>query len=157
MISSSVHNTVKLNILPKAANLLLLFMAVLLFSCKGDRDVQAPKNSIPQNKLINILVEIHILESNAENVKINKDSLLPELKVAYNDVFSKNKVTAQQFEQTFTWYEQNPLKLDALYQEVVAELSRREAHAKAAQKITPAAQAAKVDSTDQPKFKSLKK
>jgi hypothetical protein len=156
MIGSSVHKSVNLSILRKAANLMLLLLVAALFSCHNEKDVKPPKGSIPQKQLVKILVEIHLLESNAENLMINKDSLLPELKVSYNELFAKNKITVQQFEETFSWYEQNPMKLDALYQEVVAELSKREAHAKAGQKKLPPAQAV-VDSTSPPKFKKIGK
>lgn len=139
MISSSVHSPVKLHILRKVANLLLLLLLFALPSCKDPNKAEPPAGSVPKKEMVQALVDIHILEAYTENLGINKDSIQPELKVSYEAIYKKHKITFTQFQETFSWYEAHPEKLDALYQDVVAELSTREAQAKSQQKVIPPA------------------
>ena len=77
--------------------------------------------------MIEILVDIHIQEARADALHIPRDSILPEMKITYLEILNKHQVKEADFKVTMDYYLKNPEKLDVLYQDVVDDLSRREA------------------------------
>jgi len=73
------------------------------------------------------MVDIHIQEARADALHIPRDSLIPEMKITYLEILNKHNVKEADFKKTMDYYLQNPQQLDLMYQDVVDELSRREA------------------------------
>jgi len=95
---------------------------------------ERPRNLLPENKMTEVMVDVHIFEAMAEGRKMSKDSLAGFIKTNYEEIFRKHKVTEDQFQRTFDYYEHNPGKMDDLMTKVIDELSKMEAGVKETEK-----------------------
>jgi len=95
-------------------------------SCKNANKEDLPTLTIEQLKLI--MMDMHVAEAAAQNKKISKDSLLlPDKVMYYNQIYDFHNVTEQEFQYTFNYYIKRPLEFDAMYDELIKELSKLEA------------------------------
>lgn len=87
------------------------------------------KPTINRQKMAKILVDVHIAESAMQNLQNaeKKDSIG---RVYYNKIFKIHKVSGADFEQSLKYYRKDPVKMETLYKEVIAELEKQdnEAH-----------------------------
>ncbi len=128
----------------------LLFIAILfLFSCSqpNKQIVKEPDDLIPQEKMANILAEVHLLEATLGirsspmpqmrshlPMEFSHDSISiaiaanPENKkpLPYYDIFKRLGVTEKQYEESMAWYSSDPEKLNDLYDAVIVELTKRQ-------------------------------
>ena len=122
------HKVAKVRIRLQPTNIAcsLGFAFVLLLGACSVPDKEK-ENPLARKKMVEILVEMHMIEARADRLMVVRDSLLPEMKIAYDDVLKTKNVSETDYKKTLDYYLQNPLKMDTMYQEVVDELSRREA------------------------------
>lgn len=103
----------------------LFFCFVLVLSCTNSNE-QA-KKQVPEDKMVSILSDIHVLEAKLEGDNMPQDSLASYLKYYYSSIFEEHGVEEEKFKATLDYYEHHPTKMDELYEKVVGELSKREA------------------------------
>ncbi len=111
-------------------HLFCLFFCLLLFSCK-QQNPKMPPNAIPQEKMVQILADIHVAESRVENRVIYPDTALMTFNRAHSDILKQHGVTHDQFRETYDFYLQNLQQMDKLYEVIVDTLSTRETKARA--------------------------
>jgi len=105
-------------------NLVLLFIGfVLFFGCSknyGDNPI------IGNDKFVDILVDIHLADATlvVKGYRINTDST--QIRLFYNDVLIKHKVTQKQIQNTFEYYAKKPKEFEHLYEEVSERIVKME-------------------------------
>jgi len=109
----------------KVVSLLLLF---LIMSCgdKNNYQVQKPLNLIDKDKMAAILSDVHILESNQEMSFFAADSTNKLYLSYYKYIFDKYDVEESQFKSSFEYYVSQPVLMDSMYSEVIANISKIE-------------------------------
>lgn len=75
-------------------------------------------------------MDMHVAEAAAQNRKISKDSLLlPDKVMYYNQIYKFHKVTEEEFQSTFNYFIKKPFEFDAMYDDLIKQLSKLEAEA----------------------------
>lgn len=127
----------------------LLFTFLVALSSCGDKGevskvaVEEPADLIPQEQMILVIADIHLLEAALQIHTPHGPSRTPfsispveEAPVAlptdqkplpYYDVFKKYNYTHDQYERSLKWYAMDPQLYGEMYDEVINELVRRQA------------------------------
>jgi hypothetical protein len=99
----------------------LFLFALFILGCGGNRK---PKNLIPDDKIADLLVELHMFDAIATDYTVNQltgdfDSL-----TIYSSVLAKYGTNREGFEATMKWYSNNPEDLSKLYDNVFGIINR---------------------------------
>jgi hypothetical protein len=102
-----------------------LTVLVIVSACAINNDV--PEDLIPQEQMIPLLIEIHLLESKIRNLSIRpKDSA----KVVYDHyeklLFADFNITSDQYERSYNYYIDHLDEFKEVYTSVVDTLMQRE-------------------------------
>ena len=104
----------------------ILFLITVLFivSCNSPKE-KAPGNLLPPDSMVSILVDIHLAEaaSNVTRLSDVQSFKAPEL---YPAIFKSHQTDSAAFHSSFNYYLKHPKELEAIYDKVLNELSRRE-------------------------------
>jgi hypothetical protein len=99
----------------------------LLFGCAEEKKETMPANLLSKEKMVGVLMDVQLAEAamtmnpyNADLRTLNNSSLP-------FDVFAKNKITKQQYNESFDYYSQHPELLDEVYASVLENLSKMQA------------------------------
>lgn len=139
-----------------------LFFLLLLFSSCGEKEetstaisAEQPADLIPEDKMIQVLADVHLLESALSYrspgaptpsrspfmISSNEQVELPpagsQESLPYYDIFAKNGYTREQYERSLKWYSLDAVKYSEMYDEVINELTRRQAKENAGQPVIP--------------------
>ncbi|SMP34328.1 protein of unknown function [Algoriphagus winogradskyi] len=103
--------------------LILSFCIISLVSCNSSNK---PTGLLPEDKMVEVLIDIHITEGLTSAMPIAYDSS----KVLYNllekDVFIKHQVSDSVFTQSMLYYLRDPSEMERIYSRVVDSLMVRE-------------------------------
>jgi hypothetical protein len=105
---------------------LVLFAIVLPLASCGDKDEKSdlPAYVIDRNKLTAILTDMHLVEA-ALVEKQHQGALSFDLsEIYYDTLFAKYSVTRMQLDSSIAHYSRNPAVLDAIYVNVITNLSK---------------------------------
>lgn len=117
--------------LPLFSFSLLLF----LFSCNPESE-KVPAGILPKDKMIDVLVDVHIAESSTESAGLSPAQVNALVLQRYEQVMKKHGTTFDTFKASFNYYERHPEIFDGIYQEVVNRLMALEGKARA-RRATP--------------------
>ena len=107
----------------------LTFLACFsLYACTSPVS-PAPADIIPEAKMTNMLVDIHVAEAQVDHMGLISDTSAVYFKKAQAEIFKKNKVTEKQFHKSYDYYLHNVSELDKIYAKVVDSLSLKEVEA----------------------------
>jgi hypothetical protein len=118
-----------------SSQLLCFSFLLFLFSCSSET-VKAPAGILPKDKMIDVLVDVHIAESSTESRGLTATQVNSLVLAKYEEVMKKHGTTMEAFKASFTYYEHHPDVFDEIYQEVVNRLTALEGKARA-RKATP--------------------
>ena len=111
----------------------LVFCSFLLVlaSCKSSGEKALPKglvkdSIIPQNEMISILADVHILESALQFESSRNKNISTMHDFYYRKLFSDYKISRRKFSLNLNYYEMDPENLRKMYGEVVKKLENRE-------------------------------
>jgi Domain of unknown function (DUF4296) len=91
-----------------------------LFACKNDK-IQLP---VPQEKMVDVLVDIHIAEAYIENVNTTlKDSMT---RIYYPQIFKHHGITAKLYDSTFAVLSNQPDLMKSVYDDVMERVENRQ-------------------------------
>ena len=101
-----------------------LVCVFLLVACQTAEDKVKKSEVIPVDELVPILVEMHLADGlfQAVNMRVKypgRDSISN-----YLDILKKYNVSKEIFDRTIEFYENDPDKLNDLYEEVISELTK---------------------------------
>lgn len=100
----------------------IIIISVSFIACRNN-NIKTP---IEREKLIKILVEVHLAEAAMQELSLEQSKRDSIGKLYYKKVFETNKVTEADFNKTMFLLRQNPEKLETLYKKVIADLEKRE-------------------------------
>lgn len=103
--------------------LLLIFSAVLLFSCSSE---SIPSGILSEDKMVNVLVDIQLTEGVVSALPVSYDSSQVLYSLLEKDVFEKHGVTDSVFTQSMLYYLEDAAKMDRIYTRVIDSLVVRE-------------------------------
>lgn len=117
--------------------------------------MEKPVDLIAQDKMIQVLVDVHLLEAALQYrspqtptrapFTITPDN--PQTPIAlptdqktlpYYDIFAKHAVTRAQYESSLQWYMTDAVLYGQMYDEVINELVRRQAYEQSANAVVAA-------------------
>ncbi len=103
----------------------ILFLFLLLTACT--ESPKPPPGTLDKDRMINILIDIHIAEAKAGGVSLrSQDSATVYYKVLEGDVFKKHGVDSTTYYRSYRYYMNNIKEMDEIYAAVVDSLSLRE-------------------------------
>jgi hypothetical protein len=95
---------------------------LFLVSCS---DKNHPKDLIEEQKMINIMSELHIVDGYMSSLTYT-DSIRINGKNFYNTVYKNNGISKSQYENSLKFYSMDPVKLDSMYSDVQKILAAKE-------------------------------
>jgi hypothetical protein len=102
------------------------FVFLLFGACKNEYP-SIPNDVISMDEMKNILVEMHITDALAET-KAQAGMDERALTVGYHaQIFKNHGISHNEFVRSYKFYENQPLLFNKMYDEILSELSRREA------------------------------
>lgn len=103
----------------------LIIFFLLLSACV--REDQPPQSVLPKNKMVDILVDIHIAEAKANRIQLRSyDSIQAYYKKLEADVYKKHQVDSVTYRKSFRYYMDHIKQMDEIYAAVVDSLNVRE-------------------------------
>ncbi|MEJ8801891.1 DUF4296 domain-containing protein [Pontibacter sp. H249] len=96
-----------------------------LLAC-GNNEDKTPANLLPQEKMVQVLTDIHIAEAQIESKIVYPDTALMVFNHQEKEIFKKHGITEQEFRDTYNYYKENLKQMDKLYEIIVDTLSLRE-------------------------------
>lgn len=108
-------------------NFLFILLSFFLFACTNPDSVSIPDSVLPEEKMAEMMTDIHLLEATM-NIQVgNTDKMGPDGKAINFNIYKKHQVTKEQFEESYKFYTENPELLAEVYQLVLNNLSRMQA------------------------------
>jgi hypothetical protein len=98
-----------------------LFGLMVLMSCQGNKE---PDNVIDQEKMVNVLVDMHIADAVLGRVR-NQDTMLMMASSKYYYIFKKYGIDSAKFTQSLKFYNYQPEKFTKMYTAVVDSLNAK--------------------------------
>lgn len=104
---------------------------LLLGSCmpEGLEEESKPAYFLPQDSMVELMVDIHLLEG----ARIGKETIGDSLPIHahYENVWEKHGIRKARYDSNFLFYSRNALLMDEVYEQVLERLSRLESAVKA--------------------------
>jgi len=105
---------------------LFILLSVLFYSC-SEKPEQMAQNILPKDEMVQLLADLHIIDAAFNTQIIQSKKLDVNLQQLYNDACSKRFVTRAQFDSSFSYYTKHLKEMNEIYEELINELSRRQA------------------------------
>jgi len=103
-------------------NLSIIYL-LLVFSACGNSEKD---EVLDQNKMVDILIDLHLAEATVENIGLNTDSAASLYKYLEKQVYDSHEISDSLYLRSINYYMENPKQLDRIYSIVVDSLSVRE-------------------------------
>ena len=94
----------------------------LLISCNGKTN-SVPHRIISKDKMVDVLVDIHLAEAAADNHGFTKAEINLMMASKYDSIFQKHEITFDQFKTSYDYYLNHPDEFSDIYSEVVNKLT----------------------------------
>lgn len=105
---------------------LVLFISIL--SCSDP--VEIPVDVLPAKKMSEVLTDVQLIEAQIQMEQLERnDSTKAVVYGYYKFIFQKHKITPEQFKTSFMFYSKHLDLLEHIYDDVLINLSKREAGA----------------------------
>ncbi|WP_229733879.1 DUF4296 domain-containing protein [Pontibacter amylolyticus] len=110
--------------------ILYLLSFAVLAGC-GQSPEKRPADLLPENKMVQILADVHIAESRIETHVLYPDTALMVFNKEQQQILAEHGVTQEDFRRTYRYYLSNLAQMDKLYEIILDTLSVREAKLRA--------------------------
>lgn len=109
--------------------LIFFFFAFAMLACQETSPVADvdPNSLIERESFVQVLTEIQLLETARKQKMVKGKDPIKAVTQQYKLIFDKFQVTQEQFETTHAYYYKQPDEMVKLYDEVIAEITKREA------------------------------
>lgn len=95
------------------------FFIFTVVSCVSDNE---PEGYLSQDKMVEVLIDIHITEALVEKMPFSNDSLNVLYKVLEKDVFLKHEVSDSVFTENMLYYLRDVAEMERIYSRVYDSL-----------------------------------
>jgi len=106
--------------------LFFLTCLVVFISCKNKNQAEIPSNILSKDEMVGVLTDVYILESSVD-LNLVSGSVNKKDSSLFYDVFTNNKVTKKQYEESLAFYKIHPELLNEIYDSVLTSLNRKQA------------------------------
>lgn len=104
----------------------IIFFSLVIFSaCAADEKTAVPKNLIPTEKIIPIIVDLQVLESHYQRTYARADLYKDALDSASSFVFQDYAVSKVDFEESFAYYSSNLNVIYTIYEAALDSINFR--------------------------------
>ncbi|MEZ5058701.1 MAG: DUF4296 domain-containing protein [Saprospiraceae bacterium] len=118
-----------------------IFFLIILSACNKQEAVELP---FPREKVVAILADVHVSEAALQPLFGEvKDSIS---KIYYQQIYEIHDIDSEQLKALMTTLKDHPKEMEAIYEEVIDEISRQKANISSA-KESPEDE--KIDTIDQ--------
>ncbi|WP_157447097.1 DUF4296 domain-containing protein [Cytophaga aurantiaca] len=108
--------------------LIILLGFTVLFSCSSETELDVkPDDLISEEKMIDVLIDVHITESALSLQNFNRDSSMKLFAYYKEDLFKEHKITEKQFQNSYDYYAKHSKEFDHMYEIVIDSLKVKEA------------------------------
>jgi len=115
---------------------LILVLVTVCMSCSDEEGAQRmPDGILTKQEMVELLVDIQLIEGGIIIRKLDEKKFGEEINAYYQKAFKKHGLTKETFEYNMRYYTDNPEILDAVYEEVINEISRQQAESETQQTI----------------------
>ncbi|MFN0031392.1 MAG: DUF4296 domain-containing protein [Flavobacteriales bacterium] len=94
---------------------------MLFFAC-SDAQVQAPANLIEQNKFVEVLVDVRLLEGSYSAKVQRPDTIRSKMTGYYQTLFDKHGISKEQFVSSYNYYLQRNAEMIGMEDSVMMRL-----------------------------------
>ncbi|WP_167856689.1 DUF4296 domain-containing protein [Hymenobacter aquaticus] len=102
-----------------------LILSALLAGCQRPEEAVPPSNLLPKEKMIQMLVEVHLNESRVEAARLRADSSQALFNQLQKDMLWRHEVSDSTFWQSYRYYAVHEKDLDEMYGIVLDSLAMR--------------------------------
>jgi len=112
----------------KNSNIFSIILAcILLVSCSGKGNIKAPNPYIKENKMLEILTDVHRTEGIMRIPSVGNQFAEKDSVQVYMEVIEKHGYTKEEFDANIDYYFiARPKTLNSIYDKVLEQLSRLE-------------------------------
>ena len=104
----------------------IILFSMLLLSCGQEKKAQKPYYLIDQDQMVNIMVDMHIVET-ASNLKVfPPDSARQMYQDYFESIFLSHDVTMAEFDSSLYYYSTQTDQMNVIYDKVLENLSELE-------------------------------
>jgi hypothetical protein len=104
-----------------------LFLIVLLLGACSNGNQKTPAGVIPKDQMISVLTDVHLVEAATTFKSMGGESPKDYAGPQYESVFQLHRTNRAQFVKSLKYYTSEPKELEEMYDEVITELSKRQA------------------------------
>ncbi|MEQ9299171.1 MAG: DUF4296 domain-containing protein [Cyclobacteriaceae bacterium] len=103
---------------------LVVVLLVTLSSCK--REVTAPENLLDKTRMVDVLIDIHLLEAKLDALSVDKDSSTVLYRAYEQQIFEKHQISSDLYRESYQWHFNHLHSLNDIYSIVVDSLMLRQ-------------------------------
>ena len=104
-------------------NKIIISLAISCLLACGETTTELPKNIVPTDKMVKIMVDLQLIEG----IIAVRDTKPEEVNAYYQSIFDKYQISKEILDRNIQYYSERPEILEAIYQEVITELSKKQA------------------------------
>ena len=111
----------------------IVLIAVGMVACTPKQPTlpeQAPEGIISRDSMVMIMTDCFIAEGASKQIQVQHKNVLLHANVFFTKVFEKYDITYQEYKKSLEYYHQYPRAVDALYDDVLQQLSEKQAEVK---------------------------
>ena len=103
-------------------------LLALLAGCATPEEVPPPANLLPKDKLVSLLVQLHVLEARVESSHLSPDSARALFQSQKSEILWKNNLPEADsaLQRSYRYYAINRKDMDEIYAAVIDSLEHRE-------------------------------
>jgi hypothetical protein len=94
---------------------------------QNETPLPKPAHFIPKEEMVKLLTEMHLLEATITLRNSQNQNHPPKDTLSVKDVFTHYGETPADFKENFQYYASKPALVSEIYDEVISELTRRQA------------------------------
>ena len=103
--------------------ILTFIILLMISSCVEDPTRAKPNAVLTEEEMVTILTDIQLIEGAISKKIINRNITKKESPLYYATVFEKHNISQEQFNESISYYSENPEELQAIYEKVLVELN----------------------------------
>lgn len=94
-----------------------LLIGLLVSACSLDKTVNPPKDVLSQDKMVDVLYDLHLTDGLFTTRNFNRDKTM-NAENGYSYVFKKHGITRQTFDKSMQFYTRHSFALENIYRQV---------------------------------------
>ena len=98
------------------------YLCILTFFINTSCDSGINQNIIEKEKMVEILIELHLIEESIDILELNPDTSKALYHIKEQEIFYSYSVTEKQYRESFSYYFFNSNNLDNIYGNIIDSL-----------------------------------